>query len=335
VSSSTARVLVTGGAGTIGKAVVRRLESEDDLAVRVVDYRLAGDHGREGREEFQADLRDLEAARTAVAGCTHVVHLAAIVGGIANFHKLPYTLLEANNALYNSLFRAAIEASVERFVYVSSSMAFERAQEFPTTEESLGRTLTPRSSYGFSKLSGEYYCRAAHDEHGLPFSIVRPFNAYGPGELPGDEPGIAHLVPDLIERCLRGERPLQIFGSGEQTRTLTHVDDIADGIAAALTHPAALGEDFNVSANEELAVKEIAAIVWEACGNDPAELELEHLPSFDVDVQRRWPSTEKARRLLGWEARIGVREGIADTVRWFRSRANEAGPAAPPPRAAS
>ena len=113
-----------------------------------------------------------------------------------------------NNGLYNSIFRAAIDAGVERLVYVSSSMVFERAQEFPTTEDSLDRTLTPRSSYGFSKLAGEYYCRAAHDEHGLPFSIVRPFNAYGPGELPGDEPGIAHLVPDLIERCLRRERPL-------------------------------------------------------------------------------------------------------------------------------
>ena len=96
------------------------------------------------------------------------------------------------------------------------------------------------------------------------------------------------------------------------------MDDIADGIAAALTHEAAVGEDFNVSATEELTVREIAEIIWEACGNDPAELELEHLPSFEVDVQRRWPSTDKARELLGWEARIGVREGIADTVAWLR-----------------
>jgi nucleoside-diphosphate-sugar epimerase len=142
--------------------------------------------------------------------------------------------------------------------------------------------------------------------------------------MPGDEPGIAHIVPDLIERALRRERPFPIFGSGEQTRTLTHVDDIADGIAAALTNDAALGEDFNVSATEELTVREIARIVWEACGNDPADLELEHLPSFEVDVQRRWPSTGKAREVLGWEARIGVREGIADTVAWFTSRTTSA-----------
>ena len=314
------KVLVTGGAGTIGSAVVRRLADDGDWAIRVSDQRPGPAWMERSCEIHTADLRDIGAARDAVADCTHVVHLAAIVGGIANFHKLPYTLLEMNHGLYNSIFRAAIDAGVERLVYVSSSMAFERAQEFPTTEDALDRTLTPRSSYGFSKLAGEYYCRAAHDEFGFPFSIVRPFNAYGPGELPGDEPGIAHIVPDLIERGLRGERPFEIFGSGEQTRTLTHIDDIASGIVTALTHDAALHEDFNISANEELTVKEIAAIVWEACGNDPAELELEHLESFEVDVQRRWPSTEKARRLLGWEAQIGAREGIADTVAWLRAR---------------
>jgi nucleoside-diphosphate-sugar epimerase len=314
------RVLVTGGAGTIGSAVVQRLLKEPDLTVRIADQRDPPGAVRERCEIHAADLRNSDAAREAVAGCAKIVHLAAIVGGIANFHKLPYTLLEANNALYNSLFRAAIEAGLERFVYVSSSMVFERADKFPTTEESLDRTLTPRSAYGLSKLAGEHYCRAAHDEHGLPYAIVRPFNAYGPGELPGDEPGIAHLVPDLIERSLRKERPFPIFGSGEQTRSLTHVDDIADGIFEALTHPAAPGEDFNISSGDERSVAEIARIVWEACGNDPSELELEHHPSFEVDVQRRWPSTEKARQVLGWEARISLEEGIRETVRWFRER---------------
>jgi nucleoside-diphosphate-sugar epimerase len=178
----------------------------------------------------------------------------------------------------------------------------------------------PRSAYGFSKLTGEVWCRAAHDEHGLPFTICRPFNAYGPGEMPDDEPGIAHAVPDLIRKALSGQHPLQIFGTGEQTRTLTHIDDIADGVVIAMGSPAALHEDFNISAAEELTVAEIARIVWAACGRDPAAFELEHLPTFAVDVERRWPSVEKARRLLGWEARIGVRDGIAQTVDWLRGR---------------
>jgi len=167
-------------------------------------------------------------------------------------------------------------------------------------------------------------CRAAHAEFGLPYTICRPFNAYGPGELPDrDEPGIAHAVPDLIEKVLSGQSPLEIFGSGEQTRTLTHVDDIANGIVTAMSSPAGENEDFNISASRELTVAEIARIVWEACGEDPEELSLKHLPSFEVDVQRRWPSVEKARRILGWEAGIDVSEGIAQTVEWLRSRRAE------------
>jgi UDP-glucose 4-epimerase len=314
------RVLVTGGAGTIGAAVVRRLLGDPEFEVRVSDQRAVPGWMREGCEVHQGDLRVLAEARQAMSGCTHVIHLAAIVGGIANFHRLPHTLTEVNNALYNAVFRAALDADVARFVYVSSSMVFERAEKYPTPEDYIDDCPVPRSAYGFSKLTGEIYCRAAADEHGLPYTICRPFNAYGPGEMPDAEPGIAHAVPDLIRKSLARMRPLPIFGSGEQTRTLTHVDDIADGIATAMSHPAGLNEDFNISASREMTVAEIARVCWEACGNDPAELELEHLPSFEVDVVRRWPSVEKSERLLGWKARIGVEEGIAQTARWLREQ---------------
>jgi nucleoside-diphosphate-sugar epimerase len=312
------RVLVTGGAGTIGAAVVRRLLRDPDFEVRVSDQREAPQWMREGCAVHRGDLRDLGVAREALQGCSHVIHLAAIVGGIGNFHRLPHTLTEVNNGLYNAVFRAALDHAVERFVYVSSSMVFERATEYPTTEEHIWDTPMPKSAYGFSKLTGEVYCRAAHDEHGLPYTIVRPFNAYGPGEMPEDEPGIAHMVPDVIKKVLSGQRPLQIFGDGTQTRTLTHIDDIADGIVAAMASPNGLNEDFNISASDERTVADIARIIWEQCGEDPAEFELEHLPTFEVDVVRRWPSVEKAKRLLGWEAQIGIEAGIADTVGWLR-----------------
>jgi UDP-glucose 4-epimerase len=314
------RVLVTGGAGTIGAAVVRRLLRDGDWEVRVSDQRDAPEWMTTSCDVHRGDLRSLDEARAAASGCTHVVHLAAIVGGIANFHRLPHTLLEVNNGLYNAVFRAALDERVERLLYVSSSMVFERATVFPTPEEHLPDCPAPHSAYGFSKLAGEKYCLALHEEHQLPYTICRPFNAYGPGELPDPEPGIAHAVPDLIRKVLSGQQPLEIFGSGEQTRTLTHVDDIADGIVTALGHPAAVNEDFNISASDERTVAEIARVVWEACGRDPADFELRHLPSFEVDVRRRWPSVEKAERMLGWRARIGVEPGIADTVRWLREQ---------------
>jgi nucleoside-diphosphate-sugar epimerase len=318
------RVLVTGGAGTIGAAVVRRLLRDPRFEVRVSDHREAPTWMREGCEIHTADLRDADEARAAMTACSHVIHLAAIVGGIANFHKLPHTLTQVNNSLTGAVVQAAVDLEVDRFVYVSSSMVFERATEYPTTEEHLLVCPAPRSAYGFSKLAGEVYARAAHDEHGLRYTICRPFNAYGPGELPDrEEPGIAHAVPDLIAKVLSGQHPLEIFGSGEQTRTLTHVDDIADGIVAAMASPAGENEDFNISASEERTVAEIARLIWEACGRRPEEFALTHLPSFEVDVQRRWPSVEKARRLLGWEAQIGLRDGIAATVQWLRSQPTE------------
>ena len=195
---------------------------------------------REACEVHTGDLRVLDEARAAIDGCTHVIHLAAIVGGIAQLPQAPaHAARDEQRPLQRASSARRWTCGVERLVYVSSSMVFERATEFPTTEEHLLDCPAPRSAYGFSKLAGEVYCRALHDEHGLPYTICRPFNAYGPGELPDDEPGIAHMVPDLIQKVLAGQRPLQIFGSGEQTRTLTHIDDIADGIVTAMAHPPA------------------------------------------------------------------------------------------------
>jgi UDP-glucose 4-epimerase len=314
------RILITGAVGNIGTTLVRRLASDGRFEIRAADQDPApGWMSELGAETLQADLREPDEARRATAGCTHVIHLAAIVGGIGNFNQLPYTLTETNNALCGTLCRAAIDESVERFVYMSSSMVYERAQVFPTPEDYLPECPTPVSAYGFQKLTGEMYTRSAHEEFGLPFTICRPGNAFGPGELAADEPGISHVVPDLIAKVFAGQKPLEIFGTGEQTRSLTHLDDVADGIIAAATSPAGLNEDFNIAGKEELTVKEIARIVWEECGEDPDDFALRHVDTFRVDVPRRHLSTEKARRLLGWEPRISVRDGIAQMVEWTRA----------------
>jgi nucleoside-diphosphate-sugar epimerase len=304
------RVLVTGGAGTIGAAVVRRLLGDPDFEVRVSDRRPAPDWMREGCEIHTGDLREVEQAREAIAGCTHVIHLAAMVAEPA------FTLTEANHRLYNAIFRAALDLGTDRFTYVSSGVVFERTDQFPTEEAHLPDCPPPAGAYGWSKLAGEVYCRAAHAEHGLPYTICRPFDAYGPGEPP--EAG--HPVAELIEGSLRRLRPLPLTAAREHTRTPTHVADVADGIVCAMAHPDALNEDFNLSATEELTVAEIARLCWEAAGNEPSELELEDPPAGPGDVARRWPSAAKAQRLLGWSARIGPRDGIAQTTAWFRDQ---------------
>ena len=305
------RVLVTGGAGVLGAAVVRRLLRDPDYEVRVSDQRAVPAWMREGCEVHRGDLRALSEARKALAGCTHAIHLAGIVEGAG----APHTLTEVNNALSNAVVRAALDADVARFVYVSSSTVYERATVFPTPEEHAWECPPPQSAYGFSKLTGEMYCRAAAAEHGLRYTICRPFNAYGPGG-PDDA-----VIPDLIRKSIDGHSPMPIYGSGEQTRTFTWLDDVADGLVCAMSSPAGEGEAFNIAWREETSIAELARLCWEACGRDPEQLELATEPSpKPVDPARRSASVEKARELLGWEAKVSVAEGVAETVEWLQQR---------------
>ena len=169
------RVLVTGGAGTIGAAVVRRLLRDGDLrGAGLRPARGARVDGARAARSTPATCACSTRRGRRVDGCTHVIHLAAIVGGIANFHKLPHTLLEVNNGSTTACSGRRSTQQVERLVYVSSSMVFESATEFPTTEEHVRDCPAPRSAYGFSKLAGEVYCRALHDEHGLPLHDLPP-----------------------------------------------------------------------------------------------------------------------------------------------------------------
>jgi UDP-glucose 4-epimerase len=311
------RVLVTGGVGAVGMAVVRRLLADAAYEARVADWRAAPRWMREGCEVHTVDLRVPEQARAAVKGCGHVIHLAEIGGGMidvageggAEGDALPHTVIETNNALDGAVMRAALEAGVERFVYGSSVQVFEGAELFPTPEDHLAACRWPRLPYGFSKLAGEVACEAARVEHGLRYTICRASSVYGPDR-----------VPEAIAQTLSGERRLRLVGSGQRTMTPTCVEDMADGILAAMASQAALNEDFNLSASRELTIADWTALAWETCGEDAAALALEETAARGGSIERCWPLAEKAERLLGWRAGIGPEAGMAATVGSVRQR---------------
>jgi nucleoside-diphosphate-sugar epimerase len=192
-------------------------------------------------------------------------------------------------------------------------MVFERTTIFPTPEKAIEISPPPLTGYGFSKLVGEYICKTYYEEFGIPYVIVRPFNAYGPGEVPGAYVGYAHVIPDLVKKIVNGQYPLEIIGSGKQTRSYTYVDDVANGIIFAAEH--AENDDFNIGTGIETSVIELAKMLWKIC-NRKEPIKFKHLPSFKYDVQKRVPDVSKIMS-LGWRPKTPLKRGLRETVNWL------------------
>lgn len=313
------KVLVTGGAGFIGSEVVRQL-LEKGYKVRVADD-LSKLEAKipNGSEFLRVDLTNKDAAVRAMHGIDYCIHLAAKIGGIGYFHKYPATILSENNKMYSSVFEAAVAQKIKRIISLSSSMVFESTDSFPSKETDLKKIPPPVSAYGFSKLVGEWYCQAFHDQFGLNYTIIRPFNAYGINEAPGEEVGYAHVIPDLIKKILSGQYPLELLGNGKQTRCFTHVSDIARGIILAMQSKKAENEDFNIGSEKEMTMLELARLLWKKC-QVKKPFKVKFVPGFKYDIKKRVPSSKKARKILGWKQDKKLEKELPKVIEWVRAR---------------
>jgi len=331
------KVLVTGSAGFIGGYLVEELLRRGYAVVGVDNFSKYGKVAKsyDTNPDYrlvEADARDSGLLAGLLADCDHFIAGAAMIGGISYFHTYAYDLLATNERIIAASCDAAIEAHragrLKKVTYVSSSMVFESTDSWPSYEGQEREVPPPRSSYGFQKLAVEYFARAASDQYQLPYTIVRPFNCVGIGESRalGDEEilsgnvklAMSHVVPDLVQKVLKGQDPLHILGDGHQVRHYTYGGDLARGIALTLEHPGALNEDFNLSTAESTTVLELADVIWTKVNGPDEPLRVVHDDPFQHDVQRRVPATEKAKRVLGFEATTSLSAMLDEVIPWIR-----------------
>ena len=333
-----ARVVVSGSAGFIGGYVCEELLSRGHEVVGIDNYSKYGpvkksydDHPRYTFHE--GDVRDVELMTKLLSDADHFVAGAALIGGISYFHTYAYDLLAQNERIIASSCDAAIKAfdggngTLKKVTYLSSSMVFESTDHWPSAEGDERKIAPPLSSYGFQKLAVEYFARAAWDQYKLPYTILRPFNCVGIGESRalGDveidsgnvKLAMSHVVPDLVQKVLKGQDPLHVLGDGSQVRHYTYGGDLARGIVDGVEHPDALNNDFNLSTPDGHSVTELAEIIWRKIKGPDVPLRLVHDEAFEHDVQKRVPATEKAKAVLGFEASTQLEDMLDEVIPWI------------------
>jgi nucleoside-diphosphate-sugar epimerase len=308
------RILITGGAGFIGSHLTERLVAENEVVIydsfRRDALRSTGlaDHPRV--QVVRGDVLDDAALRAALKGCDAVVHMASIAGVDTVLKNPVLTMRIAMRGTDNAL-EAARDASVKRFIDFSTSEVFGRyayhVTEFDAT--TLGAVGEARWTYAVAKLATEHLAMNYHKEFALPACSIRPFNVYGPRQV--GEGAIHHF----IRRALSGE-PLQVHNDGAQIRAWCYVDDIVDAILLALDKQGAVGHAFNIgNPRSTVTIYNLAReIVRLSSSGSP----IQFVPWPHADVEIRVPAVDKARALLGFEAKVDLEEGLLRTIQWYR-----------------
>lgn len=316
------QILVTGGSGFVGSHLVEELLARGNEVIvfdsqsreRALNLRDCINHER--LRYVQGDIRD----RAALAGIfgsqlSSVFHLSAVVG-VKNYCEDPLGVIDINVGGTRNVLELALKHGV-RMVLTSTSEVFGRNPKVPWAEDDdrvLGSTAIDRWSYSSSKAICEHMLLGASRNLGLPATIVRYFNVYGPRQSP------IYVVSQSVYRSLRGEECI-LYDSGAQTRCFTYVSDAVEGTLRAASHPDAMGQVFNIGNSTETTVREVLEAVLRLSGSKAGWRALDtraHYGGRYEDIDRRVPDVRKAKQLLGWEATTTLEEGLSRLIHWAR-----------------
>jgi nucleoside-diphosphate-sugar epimerase len=329
------KALVTGASGFIAGYLIADLIEHGYEVIGLDNHSKYGavekSYSKHSRYRLvEGDAKNVGLLKDLLAECDHFVAGAAMIGGISYFHEFAYDLIAENDRIIGAAFDAAIWANknkkLGKITVMSSSMVFESTDRYPSKEGDQFLVPPPLSTYGFQKLSCEYYAKGAFEQYKLPYTIVRPFNCVGIGErravtdkeiMSGNvRLAMSHVVPDLVQKILKGQDPLRILGQGNQIRHYTYGADLARGIRVCMEHPKALNEDFNISSPTGHTVLELAEAIWKKIQPNKPFKYTSDTP-FEYDVQRRVPDVTKAKRVLDFEATTSLETMLDEVVPWI------------------
>ena len=314
------RVLVTGGGGFIGSHVVDALLASGEYEVRVLDNFATGrrsnlTHCLARIEVVEGDIRDLETVEAAVDGVWCILHQAALPS-VPRSIKAPNTTNDVNVGGTLALLTAARKAGVERVVMASSSSVYGNEGPLPRTEDQPTRPLSP---YAVSKLASEQYCSIFSRLYGMETLCFRYFNVFGPRQDPTSQ--YAGVIARFVDAALSGQSYV-VYGDGQQARDFTYVENVVHANMLAVTASELHGEIVNVACGGKVTLLDLGRAIDGAVGRTTPVI---HEPERLGDVKESQADIEAARRLLGYEPRVGLVEGIARTVEWHRTQAPDAG----------
>ena len=302
------KFLVTGGAGFIGSHIVERLV-QGGAQVRVVDNLSTGRIERLGHllsaiEFIEGDLANEATANEVVDGMDSVLHQAAIPS-VQRSLSDPVATNRSNVVGTLNLLESCRRAGVRRFVYAASSSAYGNTEVLPKREDMVPNPMSP---YALQKYVGERYCKLYYELYGLETISLRYFNVFGPGQDPSSE--YSAVIPKFIN-CLLNNRPITIYGDGEQSRDFTFVENVVQANMLALNAAAAGGEMCNVGCGERISLNRLVVLLETEIGRKARVIRVE--PRLG-DVRHSLADVDRARAVFNYQPKIGVEEGLRRTV---------------------